>query len=82
MLPCVFLNTATCQRAGEEKDPESESWGNCEEVGIAWGHCRMLLAAGVLAADISILSPYRFQVGGCPSDLLLQIDCKSFWLEG
>jgi hypothetical protein len=65
MVPLVFLNTAFCQAAGEEKDPESDSTGNQEEVRVAWRQCRLLLAAGVPAEDIAILSPYTYQVMSC-----------------
>lgn len=60
-VPLTFIDTAGCN-IGEDVVKESESKSNEGEVEIVAAYVQRLRAAGVLAKEISILTPYNAQV--------------------
>ncbi len=57
----VLIDTAGCSME-EEEEEGGESRANPGEARAALAHVRRLLAAGVRAADVGVITPYNAQV--------------------
>ena len=58
----VLIDTAGCGMEEEEEEEGGESRANPGEARAALAHVRRLLAAGVRAADVGVITPYNAQV--------------------
>ena len=61
--PMLFIDTAGCDGCEEVADASSDSKANVGEADVVVKHVLALLAAGVRAHDIAVVTPYNAQVG-------------------
>jgi ATP-dependent RNA/DNA helicase IGHMBP2 len=60
-LPLLFIDTAGCDLE-EEEEPEGDSKANPGEAQIVGAHVSKLIASGLEAAAIGVITPYNAQV--------------------